>query len=173
AGGAGLAVVGLVVGVQALAPGSEREDVGPAAAPSVTAPSEPAPAPPEPVLPRADDGYEQAVRGVFADAGYTPEDAVELGELWRVEDPLLVEAVAGQRLQDGVVLPIRPGQQVTAPGQDQPDVDLARTAFFATGYDVADAAALAQLWGEPDLLAVKALAGQRVLDGQPLPLTGP
>jgi hypothetical protein len=45
-----------------------------------------------------------------------------------------------------------------------------RTAFFDAGYDYADAQKLATLWHETDITRVKAEAGQKLLDGETLPV---
>lgn len=177
AGGAGLAVVGLVVGVQALAPGGERQDVGPAAPPSVTEPAEPpvTTAPADPVEPTevvvADGGRAALTQMTFLTAGYTGLDAAELGELWRLEDTQLVKVLAGAHLEAGEPLPIDPGEQVTAPAQDLSQEVLAGQAFSQAGYTLDDAAEIAALWNEQDPYLAKALAGQQILLGQDLPVS--
>lgn len=181
AGGAGLAVLGLVIGAQALAPGTERQDVGPAA-PSVTVPAEPLPAPAEPappVGPSPDSAHAQRSRDAFLAAGYDTDDATELAQLWRASDPWFVKAVAGQQLVDDVALPFAPGARVDAPAPSRADDGVAQAAFFAAGYDLEDATALSLLWDQDDLTLVKTAAGRQLLartpwdDAQQAPLTAP
>ena len=173
AGGAGLAVAGLVVGVQALAPAGDRQPVVPAAPPATTAGPAPAPGEASGVAPveggRAADADER-----FFESGYDGFDADELGELWRVEDPQLVKVLAGVRLEAGLDLPIEPGEVVRGPGQEAPQDVLAQAAYAEAGYGYDDAVELAEIWGEPDVGLVKAVAGQQLLDGVlPLPVTAP
>jgi hypothetical protein len=117
---------------------------------------------------RADDAF-------FA-AGYDYNDAVALGALWHETDINKVKVEAGAKLEAGQTLPIAPGSAPAAPGgassqtQAQVQADRARAAFFAAGYSYDDAVRLAQAWHESDTFQVKAQAGQKLLDGETLPI---
>jgi hypothetical protein len=54
------------------------------------------------------------------------------------------------------------------PADTQADQD--RAAFFAAGYTYNDAVALGNLWHDSDPWQVKADAGQKLIDGQTLPI---
>jgi hypothetical protein len=53
------------------------------------------------------NGTDAAVAAYFA-AGYTYDDAVTLGKLWKIADTYQVKADAGQKLLAGQTLPIKP-----------------------------------------------------------------
>ncbi len=82
-------------------------------------------------------------------------------------------ALAGQQLEDGLVLPIAPGGAPPGAPQAVPQSDVALDEFVAAGYDLPQAEVLAELWQEDDLSLVKAVAGQQLLDGAALPITPP
>jgi hypothetical protein len=106
---------------------------------------------------------EQADQAFFA-AGYTYDDAVQLGTLWHESDTNKVKADAGQKLLDGASLPVDPS------GQPESKESRAVDAFFNAGYTYDDAVTLGQMWNEPNTAHVKADAGQKLLDGHPLPI---
>ncbi|WP_432494607.1 hypothetical protein [Kineococcus gypseus] len=118
---------------------------------------------------------EAAALDAYFAAGYDYDDAVELGRLWNVE-PDEAKTTAGAHLLAGEDLPFEPvaepGAELGAgPGAPVPPDPRApqREAFFAAGYDYDDAVRLAELW-RVDSWEAKALAGERLLAGQPLPL---
>ncbi|NAZ83463.1 hypothetical protein GTR02_16725, partial [Kineococcus sp. R8] len=109
----------------------------------------------------------------FFDAGYDYDDAVALAALWgsaSVED---AKTRAGDELVAGTTLPIAPGSAAPAPetGSAPPasGADLAVQAFFAAGYDYADAVTLAGLWGG-DPYEAKVTAGRRLMARETLPV---
>jgi hypothetical protein len=70
-----------------------------------------------------------------------------------------------------VVLTPKAGKdQVLGSSADGTAADQARAAYFAAGYDYNDAVALGTLWHESDPWQVKADAGQKLIDGQTLPI---
>jgi hypothetical protein len=103
----------------------------------------------------------------YFDAGYTYADAQQLAQLWHESGPDAVGNVkteAGQKLIKGETLPIQPSGEPATPQE------LAMDAFWNAGYDYADAQQLAQIWNETDITQVKAEAGQKLEDGQTLPI---
>lgn len=173
-GGVALAVTGLLLGAEALVSSPDDPAAPPAAAPSPdgpppTAPRDPqgAQEPPE-AAPADVPPPAQLAREAFLASGYTYEDAVVLAELWR-SDAGRAKAVAGQRLLGGAPLPVAPGSPAASAGDQPPVVDEAVDAFFAAGLSEQDASALADLWQEDDLMVVKAVAGQQLLDGAAVP----
>ena len=48
--------------------------------------------------------------------------------------------------------------------------DKALAEYFAAGYNYNDALTLGTLWHETDIVQIKADAGQKLLDGQTLPI---
>jgi len=110
----------------------------------------------------------------FFSAGYDYNDAVALGALWHETDLAQVKAEAGQKLLDGQKLPIAPSDVATTADASPKTVDTAEDraleAYIAAGYGYDDAVALGALWHETDLGQIKAEAGQKLLDGQPLPI---
>jgi hypothetical protein len=111
---------------------------------------------------------QQELDAYFAD-GYDYDNAVQLGQLWHEIDIAQVKADAGLKLLQGAALPVTPS------GTPETPQEKAQTAFFTAGYDYNDAVTLGNLWHETDLAQVKAEAGQKLLDGQTLPIapTGP
>ena len=104
----------------------------------------------------------------FFDAGYTYDDAVRLASLWHENDgPNAignVKAEAGEKLIKGQPLPIPPS------GTPASADDRAEQAFFNAGYDYQDAQKLAEAWHETDISQVKIEAGQKIENGEPLPV---
>jgi len=134
-----------------------------------TAASAPPVTPTAPTSRTGDPAAEQR----FLDAGYDYGDATLLARYWGLGlSPDEAKARAGEKLRDGVPLPVRHGQTASTVSQT-----VAMGAFFNNGYDYAEAARLAALWHRPspggDLSGVKALAGRRLLAGQALPRTAP
>ncbi len=174
AGGAAL-TVGLAVGVavlpSALSDGTPSTLQVAAAPPSAAA-----------VSPLAAAQDKKAYDAYFA-AGYDFDDAMELARLWDLDDsagdpdPYGTKAVAGRRLLAGEDLPIAPGAgpAPAAVPRENPDDD-PEVAFLAAGYDWQDAVTLARMWGsrggleDSEVLQVKAEAGQKLLDGETLPI---
>jgi hypothetical protein len=109
--------------------------------------------------PKTDADYQ-----AYAAAGYTYEDALALGKVWNETDVSQIKAEAGQKLIDGDTLPVQPS------GQPESQQNKAVDAFFNAGYDYDDAVTLAGMWHETDVYQVKAEAGQKLLDGQTLPI---
>jgi hypothetical protein len=114
-----------------------------------------------------------AVDAYFA-AGYNYDDAVTLGKLWNETDTAQVKADAGRKLLDGQTLPIPPSgpsaPSGSAPSSAPSSADAALAAYFAAGYNYNDAVTLGNLWHVTDIGQVKADAGQKLLDGQTLPI---
>ncbi|GAB3681015.1 hypothetical protein [Angustibacter aerolatus] len=108
-----------------------------------------------------------AERAAFSGGGYDLGDAQELARLWGAPDAGLAKAVAGRRLLDGGSLPIEPGHRSSR----QPTNYVAQAVyrFFGAGFDYDDAVRLAQLWKAEDVYTAKAVAGQMLLDGVPVP----
>jgi hypothetical protein len=103
----------------------------------------------------------------YFNAGYTYDDAVRLGRLWnQVGDQYTgkVKAEAGAELLAGQTLPIPPSGTPATPQE------LAMQAFWNAGYDYTDAQTLGQMWHETDLSQVKVEAGQKLEDGETLPI---
>lgn len=103
----------------------------------------------------------------FFNAGYDYNDAVQLAQAWnQVGDQYIgkVKAEAGSLLLDGQALPVAPSGTPATPQ------DLAMQAFFNAGYDYTDAETLGQMWHETDLSQVKVEAGQKLENGEPLPV---
>jgi hypothetical protein len=69
-----------------------------------------------------------------------------------------------------VVLTTSGHSQVIGSSAAETPADKERAAFFAAGYDYNDAVALGNLWHESDPWQVKADAGQKLIDGQTLPI---
>jgi hypothetical protein len=100
----------------------------------------------------------------FFGAGYTYQDAVALGNLWNETNLNQVKASAGIKLLDGDTLPVAPS------GTAESASDQAQDLFLTAGYDYQDAVTLAAMWNETDIIHVKAQAGQKLMDGQTLPI---
>jgi hypothetical protein len=62
------------------------------------------------------------------------------------------------------------GARILGSPDDGTAADKDRAAYFAAGYDYNDAVALGNLWHESDPWQVKADAGQKLIDGQTLPI---
>jgi hypothetical protein len=107
---------------------------------------------------------DNAVNAFFA-AGYTYDDAVQLAQTWNTADPYHAKIEGGQKLEQGQTLPIQPS------GTSESDTQKAIDAFFSAGYDYADAQQLATMWHETDITQVKAEAGQKLENGQTLPVS--
>lgn len=112
------------------------------------------------------EDYSQAQYEAFWDAGYTGEDVVALGELWKIDDTG-TKARAGQMILDGEELPFAPGTHT--PPELSTDAEAALDAFWAAGYTSEDAEALNALW-DTDTMETKAHAGRLLLDGEPVPV---
>jgi hypothetical protein len=133
-------------------------------------------------------------RNAFFAAGYTYDDAVTLGNMWKDTNTYQVKAEAGQKLLDGQTLPIPPSgppetsgttvvgsskvsakkerlaKLVKSYAATDDSMSPALTAYFAAGYDYPNAVALGQLWNETDITQIKTEAGQKLLDGETLPV---
>jgi hypothetical protein len=119
----------------------------------------------------SDDGTAaDKARAAYFAAGYDYNDAVALGNLWHESDPWQVKADAGQKLIDGQTLPIAPGSSPNPPAPPVTQTDKDVNAFFAAGYTYDDAVKLGNLWNNTNTYQVKAEAGKKLLDGQPLPI---
>jgi hypothetical protein len=107
-----------------------------------------------------------ALAAYFA-AGYDYDNAVTLQGLWHQTDKDIaaVKAEAGQKLLDGVTLPIQPS------GTPESATEKAQDAYFNAGYDYNDAIRLGKLWHQSDLTQVKTEAGHKLLDGATLPIS--
>ncbi|WP_337061281.1 hypothetical protein [Kineococcus sp. G2] len=117
---------------------------------------------------RAAVAQAEALEAYFA-AGYDYDDAVELGRLWNVE-PGEAKSTAGAHLLAGEDLPFEPVEQpVEQPPAPADDRAPQREAFFAAGYTYDDAVELARAWNV-DPWEAKALAGERLLAGETLPV---
>lgn len=114
-----------------------------------------------------ESGVDPALTAYFA-AGYDYPNAVALGNLWNETDIAKIKTQAGQKLLDGQTLPIKPDNPIP-PANTK--ADQARAAFFAAGYTYADAVTLGSLWNDSNTYQVKADAGQKLLDGQTLPIS--
>jgi hypothetical protein len=112
----------------------------------------------------ADNAETEAVNAFF-NAGYTYADAEQLAQTWNTADPYHAKIEGGQKLEQGQALPIPPS------GTPASDTEKAIDAFFAAGYDYSDAQQLATIWHETDITQVKAEAGQKLEDGQTLPVS--
>jgi hypothetical protein len=100
----------------------------------------------------------------FLAAGYTYDDAVALAKTWGSAAPYEAKAAAGRKLEAGETLPIAPGSAAA-----ESDSNAAVNKFFDAGYTYDDAVALAKLWGG-DPYEAKATAGQKLLNGETLPV---
>jgi hypothetical protein len=113
-------------------------------------------------------------------AGYDYNDAVTLGQMWHETNIQHVKTKAGQELLDGQTLPIKPsdpsvpgtltGTSASGLGSGAAGDASALAAYFAAGYDYNDAVALGKVWHQTDTDQIKAAAGQKLLDGQQLPI---
>ncbi len=108
------------------------------------------------------DVYAEA-QAAFLAAGYTPEDGIYLAELWNLDSPGDAKAAVGAKLLEGI--PVPPPDDLDA----DPYLEGVR-AFLDAGYTYADAQELAGLWDMDNPVDTKARAGQKLLDGLPLPI---
>jgi hypothetical protein len=104
-----------------------------------------------------------AMAAYFA-AGYDYQDAVALGKVWNETDINQIKAEAGQKLIAGDTLPVAPS------GTPETPTDAAVSAFFAAGYTYQDAVTLGNMWNDSNTYQVKIDAGNKLLDGQTLPI---
>lgn len=103
----------------------------------------------------------------FFAGGYGWDDAERLAELWNLADPVEAKAKAGKKLLAGEELPI------PEPSKGGSSADRAAGAvrlFFAAGYDYDDAVKLAKLWKLESAYDAKVAGGERLLDGEKLPI---
>lgn len=152
------------------------------------------------VTPEPDNPTQDAQVAAFFAAGYDYNDAVDLAKLWNETSTYKAKAEAGQKLLDGEQLPIPPSGSATpsavltgtmskahlearAKAEQAKAGDSSGTAstpvapespalaeYFADGYDYNDAVTLGQMWNETDINQVKTDAGQKLLDGDTLPI---
>jgi hypothetical protein len=141
---------------------------------------------------------EDAAQAAFFAAGYDYNDAVQLAALWKETNVYHVKIEAGQKLLDGQTLPIPPsGSQSSSSTMTKAQLKAAArakeaaakladgsgststpatsespalSAYFAAGYDYNDAVSLGQIWNETDITQIKTDAGQKLLDGDTLPI---
>ncbi|MFS0700187.1 hypothetical protein AB6N24_09475 [Cellulomonas sp. 179-A 4D5 NHS] len=116
-------------------------------------------------------GYTQAQYEAFWGGGHTTDDVDTLSALWEL-DVVETKAKAGQMLIDGQALPLdgpRTPVELDDAGAAVPDGDDPRDAFWGAGYTYEDAVALSELWST-DVYETKATAGQKILDGEQLPI---
>lgn len=115
-------------------------------------------------------GYTQAQYEAFWGGGHTVEDVEALSALWDL-DVTETKAKAGQMLIDGEALPlegVRTPVEIDGSGLPAEGAD-PRDAFWDAGYTYDDAVALSELWST-DVYETKATAGQKILDGEQLPI---
>jgi uncharacterized protein YciW len=108
-------------------------------------------------------------------AGYTYEDALGLGQLWKTDDTYQVKIDAGAKLLAGLTLPIAAGSEPTPAAETSSNAaasadENAVNKYFAAGYTYDDAVTLGKLWTINDTYQVKIDAGQKLLAGQTLPI---
>jgi hypothetical protein len=178
AGGAVLGVAAIVGAFQL--PGLIPGDTAPSGGVTIVQPAGPAPSPavpghsavPSSAVPGFSAGEdpeftpaERKAREKYFASGYGLDEAEKLSKLWKNDDITAVKTLAGQRLLDGRKLPVQPPEQAV---EDARDSERAR-AFFAEGYDVDDAAKLAELWRLPSPHDAKVEGGKRIMAGESLP----
>lgn len=108
----------------------------------------------------------------FFDAGYTYDDAVELGDAWHETDISKVKVEAGKKLEHGETLPVPPSgeKNATSAGSvDSADAEAVAT-FFQAGYSYDDAVTLSKMWHTADPYHAKVEAGQKLEKGEKLPI---
>ncbi|RMI03330.1 hypothetical protein [Cellulomonas triticagri] len=115
------------------------------------------------------EGYTRDQYTAFWDAGYTVGDVQALEDLWQV-DATTAKAQAGQLLLDGADVPVAPGSAQQTP--EPVDTSDPLTAYFDSGYSLAEAEQLADLW-QVDLGEAKVRAGQMIVDGEQPPVPAP
>jgi hypothetical protein len=165
AGGAVLGA-GLVAGGIALPsvlPGGPQTKVivqSPASGAAPTAP---------PTTPPTQAELEKDWDAYFA-AGYDLDAAEKLAQIWGLSsqpsDLGAVKAEAGRRLLAGETLPVEPNPQEVVDAKEAAAV----AKFFNAGYDYADAVKLSELWKTANPYEAKVLAGEKLLDGERLPI---
>jgi uncharacterized protein YciW len=121
------------------------------------------------------DSVSTADLNAYFAAGYTYEDALGLGTLWKDSDTYQVKVDAGAKLLAGETLPVAPGSQPTPAAEISANAaasasDAAVAAYFSAGYTYDDAVTLGTLWKDSDTYQVKIDAGQKLLAGQTLPI---
>jgi hypothetical protein len=145
------------------APALFRASHGAASLRTVNAGDEPTPSP----SPSYTD--QQAEQAYFS-GGYDYTNAQQLARIWNepVADIGSIKIKAGTKLLQGETLPVKPDLAPAPPvsAQEQKDVD----AFFKAGYDYNDAAALAKAWNLADAYHAKIKGGQKLIDGDQLPI---
>jgi hypothetical protein len=158
---------GAVLGVSLVAGGLALPGLLPSNSVTVQSPAgAPAAAATTPASPAT---IQKDLNAYFA-AGYGYDDAAKLAKIWKVRfDPAAIKAEAGRRLLAGETLPIKPGPEQSAPPVD-PRAQAEWNAFFAAGYDYADAVKLAKIWHKKSTDETKVLAGKKLLAGQTLPI---
>jgi hypothetical protein len=113
----------------------------------------------------AAEAQDAAAAQAFFDAGYTYGDAVKLANVWNLNETYQAKVEGGQKLEKGETLPV-------SPSGTPADVDQRATdAYFAAGYTYQDAQQLAQLWHQTDIGQVKVEAGQKLENGETLPVS--
>jgi hypothetical protein len=115
-----------------------------------------------PIGPHADD--DRAI-AAFANAGYTPGDAVRLAKIWKLPGPAEAKIAGGRRVEAGQPMPFPPRPADLKAARDE----AARQKFWDAGYDSKDAEKLSALW-HVSVDQAKVDAGRRLLAGRPLPL---
>lgn len=123
---------------------------------------------PAPVAVASAPGYTAAQDEAFWRAGFTTGDVEALAQLWATDEGG-VTARAGQALLDGEPVPVAPGTFPDLPGKPSGFTFKQYEAFWDAGYTAGDVQALADLWAT-DATGAKSLAGQALLDGEPVPV---
>jgi hypothetical protein len=139
----------------------------PAVSPTVTLPAS------EPAAPKMSPAEAQLQKyyDAYFNAGYDYDDAVALAKIWHSKGNIgSVKAAAGKKLLEGKKLPIEPGSADPAPPVPPTKEEQRVEAFFAAGYDYADAVKLGKLWHTVDPYHAKIEGGKRLLAGQTLPI---
>jgi hypothetical protein len=119
-------------------------------------------------VPMIQDADESPALNAYFGGGYDYPNAVALGQLWNETDITQIKTEAGQKLLDGQPLPVAPDNPPAPP--ENTKGDKARAAFFGAGYTYDDAVTLGNMWNNSNTYQVKAIAGQKLLDGQTLPI---
>lgn len=183
AAGVAIVVGGLAVAIPVFArTGNDHRGTVPTITTPGSATSVPAiipselPSGPSPVKKSASAGppvHSDTVVTRFFAAGYTYDDALALQHYWHMDalDPYDAKVLAGQIIEDGKPLPFAPGSSLSADGSPHA-FDVALAKFWSSGHTLTDAERLQQIWNQdPSAISeVKAMAGQKLLDGKPLPL---
>ncbi len=157
-------------------PYQAKIDAGQKLLAGVTLPIAPSSTPTAPtVVASPNDSVTIADVNAYFAAGYTYEDALGLGNLWKIADTYQVKIDAGAKLLAGETLPVAPGSQPTPASEISANASAtaeenAVNKYFAAGYTYDDAVTLGSLWKITDTYQVKIDAGQKLLDGQTLPI---